>query len=88
MATFKVTEDFDVDIAELNAAEFNINTSITAVNNITAMKTASRFYQQHQAIKTLLDIYAKLLAKEVTDLGNMATEARDLDDALVMRLTP
>lgn len=87
MATFKVTEDFDIDISELNAAEYNINTNLTNVNSITTMQTAFRFYQQHQAIKTLLDLYAQLLRKEVTDLTNMANDAKDLDEALVVRLT-
>lgn len=86
MATFKVTEDFDADIAALDAAEFNINTNITELTNISTMQTASRYYSQHQAIKTLLDLYASLLRKEVGDLRTMAEDARTLDEALVVVL--
>lgn len=84
MAVFKVTENFNVDIQNLDSAEFNINTSPTAVENISTMQTAGEFFRQHEEIKELLDLYAKLLRKEVLDLREMAEEAKALDAALTV----
>lgn len=87
MAIFKVTEDFDIDIAELDAAAFNINTNITTVDNISTMQTAGKYYQQNQDIKNLLDLYVRLLEKEVRDLEQMAKDTRELDQTLVVKIT-
>ena len=87
MAIFKVTEDFDIDIAELDAAAFNINTNITTVDNISTMQTAGKYYQQNQDIKKLLDLYVRLLEKEVRDLEQMAKDTRELDQTLVVKIT-
>ena len=87
MAIFKVTEDFDIDIAELDADAFNINKNITTVDNISTMQTAGKYYQQNQDIKNLLDLYVRLLEKEVRDLEQMAKDTRELDQTLVVKIT-
>lgn len=87
MADFKVTENLDAEISDFYASGFNLNTSPKYVPEITKMKTAAEYHRQHEAIKALLELYAKLIVKDANDLQKMVEETRRLDEALCSKVS-
>ena len=84
MLEFKVTDDIDLDIGNVNQSGNALNAEFAnfPVDNLTTLKTAVKFHNQNNNIKILLDLYKELVIKDAKDISDMVKEARKMDEIL------
>ena len=93
MATFKVSEYLDIDVNSFLASGSNLNASFQPLDNIAridGMKTAHKYVQQHNLIKSLINVYKSFVMKDARDIQAMVTQARELDqnlETLIVKLS-
>ncbi len=84
MSEFKVTSGLDTQISAFKTAGNDLNDAFSATDSagVSTLSTAKAAIAEQLSIKKLLDLYARLVAKDADDLTAMAETARQADQAL------
>lgn len=89
MAEFKVNDAILNEIETFNqsAKELGSTASSLPGGGVSKMKTASKYVEEHEDIIKLLNLYAKLVAKEEKDLKAMVKEAKAHDNQIGSKIS-
>lgn len=83
MAEFKVHSDVESQISAFKSAGNSLNDGFSATDSsgVSSLTTAVAYIAEQSQLKTLMALYASLVAKDAADLDAMVAAARAADQA-------
>lgn len=83
MAEFKIAKALSSEISTLKSAGEAINDGFSATDSadVKSLDAAMAFIKEQTQIKNMLELYAKLLVKDASDLEEMVKTAEAADQA-------
>ena len=82
MAEFKVYDGIDGEIAALLNAGADTNLAPAVLTTFEGMKTAALYHERYEELKTILDLYSKLIMKDAEDLRVIVERSREIDTTI------
>ena len=82
MAEFKVNKEVLTQVGAVRTAANEINADYEAVDddNVDTLKTAKKIVKQQKDLKKLMELYQRLLLRDMNDLDAMFAAAEQMDN--------